>query len=140
MPSDISTLISEYKRAEAAIKDTERRLDSLCIPSVNEMRMALYHVMLQDETGAVMTPEGVEAAIRHCKRAYFDTREMETAALCNASHDILKSIKGYARVVSQAFPSYHKLKNAAIEAKETLSTAQDVRASESREDQFTSFD
>ena len=140
MQSEAEGLVSEYKRAEAAIKDTERRLDSLCIPSLNELRGALFHLLKPDASGTLMSHEGVEAAIRHCKRAYYDAREMETAALCTASADILTSISGHASAVTQVFPQYRDLRKAAIESKEVLSTADDVRAGDTRDKQFEMFD
>ena len=142
MPSDsFQELSTAYMRAEVAIKDAERLCDKLSIPSLNEIRCAMYHVMrTSGDMRALEACDEMQKAVSHCRRAYFDAREMEMAALYDASGRVLAALSKYAEAVNKVFLSYTDHKAKAIAARKAISAAGSVKVKDNREEHYETFD
>jgi len=108
-----------YRRVESAIKAVESVCGKIPTPALNEIRMAFYHVIYAAEDGNF--DNDFEAALKHCKRAYCDAREIEILAALKIIADFDTSCSGHEDVVAKNICGYAEKRKAAMEAKAAIS-------------------
>jgi len=118
----MKTICELFHRVDRAGKAVEEMYGEFPEPVLNEIRMAFSHViMAHDGTG---NPEKeMEQAHLHCKRAYYDVREIEVLSALEIIKDFERECSGHEDVVKAHVEGYANKRHTVLEAQNTIKNA-----------------
>ena len=93
-----------FRKAEIKVKEIERLEEKLAIPPINELRYAASHIIkaISEKTSAF--DEEIWAAIRHCRRAFFDACDIGISYFI---HEFRSIEKKYSEIsITDVLPEY----------------------------------
>jgi len=125
-----------FRRVEKVMKTVETVCGEFPAPALNEIRMAFYHVILavEDDSAA----GDVESALKHCKRAYYDAREIEVLAELEIIMDFERACSGHEDIVKANIRDYADKRKAVLKARDALNDA--ALTHSTRDELFDKYD
>ena len=115
----LSKIRACFQSAEVAIKDCENLTGNLPQGAVNELRYSCRHLIEFLEDGS---EENLNKFIRHCKRAEYDSKELQVLMLKEKVQHILESFRSNEDVVMELLgeSKYIKMLNSKKQTDEIL--------------------
>jgi len=133
----LKLVFDTFRDALAAMKAAENACGKFPANVLNEFRMAFYHVTNAFDAGETATSE-LDTAYRHCKRAYYDSREIEVLALLEIINDYDDECSGHEDIVKSHHQDFTQKRTAALEAQNALKEA--VNTKETRDQHYKNYD
>ena len=138
-PEKLQKFADHFAAAESQIKIVEYLDKELIIPSVNQLRYAGYHVARAiSSLDPVALDEHLGKAINHCKRSYYDTKEVAVIYLLEKIEAFQNDFRTSAEVL-KVMPNYCDLIVSAQEASDHIESVKNNHY-DNREEFYTSCD
>ena len=113
-------VLTEYRRAERAIRRNERLILALPLPPINQLRYAGFHLA---KSGTLTSPRDIEQeldhAFCHCKRAWFDAFDDIVVRLLEFYRDFRE--KNYPEeAITHYYPEYQQVRDEVVKIVECM--------------------
>jgi len=133
---DLEPVFTMFRRANEAVKSAENACGKFVASLLNEFRMAFYHVAEAHKEDS--TSDGLVQAVRHCRRAYYDAREIEVLAKLEIIKDFDLECFRHEDVAKRYIRDYTNKRRAALAAQTAIKEASLIY--DSREEQYEKYD
>ena len=134
---DLKPIGEMFHRVDGAMEMVRIVSGYFPAPALNEIRMAFYHVLKAH--GGTSDPEGeMMSALQHCKRAYYDTREIEALAELEIIKDFERDCAGHEDVVKIHIADYASKRKTVLEARDAVENA--ALNHDTRDERYEKYD
>lgn len=138
---DMQDLAEAYWEAESAIRAAEVCMNKMPVPALNEMRYAGAHaVSAHVQSDERIRERELQAAVNHCKRAYFDAQGFLLLYLYGRVKNIRDVLGCHLHFFPEMVgPDYQKLKKDVVEARRFIEELRVVKQDSGRWEQRMQF-